>query len=483
MALLAAVPAAGCIEPEEPEKHPACRAASPEPVPPPGDPVEVLVLHDSTGEWGDLGVLYATMVANLAGHFREARVQVLPMMEYQRGDIDAHDVVFYLGTVYEEPIPRSFLDDFRDADDTTVVWTGSNLWIATRDEQADFVGRYGFDWTGTADDPAAGADTTFFRTVRYKDTDLPKHLLHDAPSGTVEHDPVTTLLEVVRPEDVDVVADITHSGSGETVPYIVRSDNLWVVADTPFTYLHFDDRYWAFTDLMHDFLEIDHEPTMKAMFRLEDVHPFVPPQAIDTVRGFIAEAGRPWNMAMVPVWADPLGVYNPDLPGEGWDYDLTDDEAGLWRQAVDLAYEDGAEMILHGYTHQLGERANPFNGVSGTDYEFWDAVNDTPVPGDNFHWAAERVDKATAAMDALGWSPWCFEVPHYQASMVDYFAINSRYDTVYHHGFYRDFEVTVGGDTYDMNDVLDGTAEGVDLSDGAFRRRRHVHRHQPRRTA
>jgi len=469
--LCASLAAACPTEPDEPpDLQPACRADA-DPLPPPGDPVDVLILHDSTSAFGDLGVLYAAAIANLTGHFREVRAQVAPVIEYQRGDIAAHDVVFYLGTVYGEPLPAAFEQDFASEEQTTIVWVGGNLWQVAWDDAQDFEDRFGVRFVANAESSGEGADTTFFRTVRYKDHELHKYFKYHPESDYAEHDPALSLVEVLDEARVDVVADIVHNGTGEAAPYALRSGHLWHVADNPFTFLDYDDRYWVFADLMHDFLGIDHAPSLKAMFRLEDVHPFVPPLALETVRGVIEEAGRPWNLAMVPVWADPLGVYNPDGAGSEWHYEAGDERADAWREQVQAAYDNGAEMVLHGYTHQLGRTANPFNGVTGTDFEFWDAVNDRPVPGDDWDWAVGRVDAATAIMNELGWNPWCFEVPHYKASMVDYIAITSRYRSVYHQGDYRDWQVELDGDVYDMNDMLAGTLEGVDLSGGEFLRR------------
>jgi len=476
--LAAALLSVACpTEPDPPVVGPPCRTTSTAPTP--GDPVDVLILYDSTGAFGDLGVLYAASIANLTGHFPEVNAQVAPVIEYQRGDIAAHDVVFYVGTVYAEPLPAAFEQDFAAETETTIVWVGGNLWQVAWDAEQDFVNRFGLEFVGNAGSAGTGAETTFFRTVRYKGQELHKYFKYHPESDYAEHDPEVSVVRVVDADRVDVRADIVHSGTGEAIPYALQAANLWHVVDNPFSFLDYDDRYWVFTDLMHDFLGIDHAPSMKALFRLEDVHPFVPPAAIETVRGVIEEAGRPWNMAMVPVWADPLGVYNPDGAGQEWHYEAGDARADAWREQVQAAYDGGAEMVLHGYTHQLGTTANPFNGVTGTDFEFWDAVNNRPVPGDDWDWAVGRVDDGTAIMNELGWNPWCYEVPHYKASMVDYIAITSRYRSVYHQGDYRDFQIELDGTVYDMNDMLDGTLENMDLSPGVFRRRSDRNQAQP----
>ncbi len=455
---------AACTPPvEEWEPQPACRNAPVREAPPVEHDVQALVLYDTTGDWGDLGILYAQMVVNLLGHFPEVSVEVKPVNQYRSGDLDTFDVTFYLGVVYAEPLSITFKEDFRTTSNK-VVWIGQNLWQMTTDPVQEFEDRYGLRFVAGAENDGAGADTTFYRYVHYKGEVLTKWFFYDSAHGVVENDPDVGVTEVLDPTRVEVFAEIEHSGTGDRIPYVVRSGNLTYVADNPLTYQHELDRYLAFTDLMHEFVGIDHAETLQALFRLEDVHPWVAPAALEQVIGVVD--GRPWNMAMVPVFADPLGVYNED---DEWHFDMNNERAEPWLEQVRAAYTSGAEIVLHGYTHQLGMLPNPFNGVTGTDFEFWDAVNDEPIPGDSWDWAADRVDRATAEIGEAGFEAWAFEVPHYQASMVDYFAIASRYDTVYHQGIYREFDFEVDGERYDVNTVVSGQSEELEMVHADFR--------------
>ncbi len=458
--------AASCVQPEPTEVAPACGDVTLEEVnalPEPAPTYSALVLYDTQGPWGDLGVLSASMVVNLLGHFPEIEAQMQPVAEYEAGGMHEHDTTFYLGTVYAEPKNPAFLEDFRTTD-RTVVWIGQNLWQMTLSADQQFQDRYGFDYIGTGTNEGHGADTTFFQTVHYKGEELVKYFYYDEATETVENDPDVGIVGILDPDAVQVHAEIEHSGKLARIPYVVQSGNLWYVADNPLSFQHETDRYLAFTDLMHDFVGLDHEDTKKAMFRLEDVHPWVAPAALDQVMEVID--GRPWNMALIPVFADPLGVYNQD---NEWHFGMNAPEAAPWLERIHLALETGAEVVQHGYTHQLGRAANPFNGVTGTDFEFWDAVNNAPIPGDSYEWAADRVVRGMDLMAEAGIAAWAFEVPHYQASMVDYFAINSEYRTVYHQGIYREFEFELSGEMYGPNDVLAGRTLGRDLSGAKYR--------------
>jgi uncharacterized protein YdaL len=443
--------------------EPACRSLTPEPAVGRSTEIDALVLYDSTGDWGDLGILYAQMTANLLGHFVEVAVELKPVSAYRSGDLDAHDVTFYVGVVYDEPLNLAFREDFRTTS-RRIVWIGQNLWQMERDPDQGFQERYGYEFLWIAQNEGEGADTTFFRTVHYKGEELVKWFHYDPALDEVENDPDIGVIRVLDPASVEVLAEIEHSGTGERIPYVTRSGNLTYVADNPLTFQHEGDRYLAFTDLMHDFVGIDHDPTQYALFRLEDVHPWVNPVALGQVIEVLD--GRPWNMAVVPVFADPMGFYND---AQEWHFDMNSERAEPWLEQIQAARASGAEIVLHGLTHQFGRLPNPFNGVTGTDFEFWDAVKDKPIPGDSFDWAADRVDRGTAVLAEAGLSAWAFEVPHYQASMVDYFAINSRYPTVYHQGIYRDYDFELDGERYDLNDVLSGETRDLDLSHADYR--------------
>src|SRR5205807_7313132 len=75
----------------------------------PAAPTGPLVLYDTSGPYGWLGELYATEVANLAGHFGAPVAH--PVSTYAPGELKAYPAVVYIGSTYDEPIPTAFLDD------------------------------------------------------------------------------------------------------------------------------------------------------------------------------------------------------------------------------------------------------------------------------------------------------------------------------------------------------------------------------------
>ena len=84
-----------------------------------------LVLYDTTGRWGWLGELYATMTANLVGHFGPSRAK--PVAEYRAGDMNDSAATIYIGSTYGERLPRHFLADVLAAR-RPVLWLNANIW-------------------------------------------------------------------------------------------------------------------------------------------------------------------------------------------------------------------------------------------------------------------------------------------------------------------------------------------------------------------
>jgi uncharacterized protein YdaL len=86
---------------------------------------------------------------------------------------------------------------------------------------------------------------------------------------------------------------------------------------------------------------------------------------------------------------------------------------------------------MHGYTHQYGAQKNPWSGISGDDYEFWDIVRNAPVPEDSTPWALGRLRAGLAEMQAIGYNPVAWETPHYFASSLASRAVPQVFSTTY----------------------------------------------------
>src|SRR5205085_2704929 len=160
----------------------------------------VLVLYDTTGEYGDLGELYAVQAGNLASHF--GAWQATPVTKYTPGSAAEHLLTIYVGSTYDEPLPAAFLADV-----------------------------------------AAGARVLWLGALTY-------------------------------------------------------------VAEVPFTYVTFDDRYLVLTDLLYELLAPSTPARHRALVRIEDVGPHSDPAQLRQIADYLHSRNVPFAVAVFPVYDD-----------------------------------------------------------------------------------------------------------------------------------------------------------------------------------
>jgi uncharacterized protein YdaL len=412
--------------------------------------LEVTIFYDNTGPYAELGPIYAEMLMNLLGHFTEVVAWAEPVEGYTSGGLLTAEVAFYIGSTFNNPLPAAFIDDVF-ATTRPLVWMGYNLWQPGWQRWNDFVADYGFQHFGVEGNSGGGQETGFFRYVQYNGKELPKFAWWNADAGTFVNDPFVNRLSVLDASKITTKATIVHSTTGEAMPYILQAENLWHVTDIPFTYIHERDRYLAMTDLLHDMVGLSHPTTRRALMRLEDVHPNVPYTDVRTATNVMKEGRqRPWNFAMIPVYSDPLGYYNDGVP---LTFNIGASRASQWRTQVNRARTYGAQIVMHGYTHQFGSVPNPYNGVSGDDFEFWDSVANAPVVGDSYSYVRTRLNAGRNLINGRGWSTWAWETPHYRASPLDYLAFNDFFPTTYQRVVYYPYTLTLWGNAYTFSQI------------------------------
>jgi uncharacterized protein YdaL len=385
---------------------------------PGGGTAKTLILYDTTGAYGWLGEVYATQAANLSSHF--GSWTAAPVGSYRAGDLTAYTAVIYLGSTYDEPLPAAFLDDVA-AGTRPVVWVYDNIWQLTA-RSADFAAGHGF--TSGTFDFADVAEVDYKGRKLTRDTTDKSGIMSLAISDASK---VTTLATAVRPD-------------GTTFPWAVRSGTFTYVGEIPFAYVTHDDRYLAFADLLFDALAPGTRERHRALVRIEDVGPDSDPAELRAVADYLSAEKVPFSVAVYPRYRDPKGAQNN---GKAEDYTLLNRPKVV--AALRYMQSKGGTLIAHGYTHQFGTVANPYDGVSANDFEFYAAhidqnnnvVYDGPVPGDSVTWASSRITASllTFATAGLG-TPSTFEFPHYAGSAADYQAVNSLLGKRYDRGLY-----------------------------------------------
>ncbi|HEY9380050.1 MAG TPA: DUF2334 domain-containing protein [Burkholderiales bacterium] len=391
-------------------------------------PIKTLVLYDAptTGPYQKLSFAYAIMLRNLLGHWN-TNVELAPVEQYASGQIEQYDATFYLGGIYDNQIPVNFLGDVFNTQ-KTVVWLKYNLWQFAWNPNFDFAGRYGFGFSGlrgmngapTAANPAPG----FFDTIDYKGNALVK--FYSFTNGAIQADPDIGITSIVDPAKATQVVTVRNPKTAEQAPYVIRSGNFWYFADMPFSYIGPRDRYLVFCDLLHDILNVPAATQHRAMVRLEDVGALVLPSTMRRLSDWLFNASIPFSIAVIPFYRDPLGVYNDGAPME-----VHLAQATRLKNALNYAVARGGKIVMHGYTHQYASKRNLHTAVSGDDFEFWDAADNTPVLEDSEAWAGARLDAGRLELVQNGYPPFAWEAPHYQSSPKSIRAAAQRFLTTY----------------------------------------------------
>jgi uncharacterized protein YdaL len=364
-----------------------------------------LVLYDTNGDYGWLGELYAVSAANLASHFGQWRAR--PAQRYECGSIASFTAVVYVGSTYDEPLPDCLLDDVLGSE-RPVIWAGFNSWqLVTRAGREAFVARFGFS--------ASELDMSRFTSVLYDGRVLSRYADNPSMLGIrISDHALANELATANRED------------GTTSPWAVRSGNLTIVAENPFTFVAEDDRVLAFEDLLFDALAPSTPQRHRALVRVDAISPVTDPTVLRTLADALQAESVPFGFAVIAQYRDPLGRFNGGNPRT---VSLADAPAVV--DALRYMQEHGGTMVMHGYTHQWDGGANPYDGVSGDDTEFVRVMENPdhtfaypgPLPEDSLDWANGRIAAARQEIEHAGLAvPTIWEFPYYSASANAYLA-------------------------------------------------------------
>jgi uncharacterized protein YdaL len=379
--------------------------------------VRALILYDVSGRWGGLGELYATMTANLAGHF--GRWTAKPVREYVRGEIERYTAVLYIGSTFGELLPTAFLDDVLRTN-RPVVWASNNI-SQLEGRADDFHARYG--WHSLV------FDHSRVPKVTYKGRSLTRWTRNEAgimSYARVDRARVRILAEAVR-------------ANGSRFPWALRSRNLTYVGEVPFQYTAETDRILVFADLLFDALAPRTPERHRALVRLEDINPLSDPRQLRAAADYLHRKRIPFGFGVSPYYRDPQG--REDGPD-----DVRLRDAPEVVAALKYLERKGGVLVGHGYTHQWDGGSNPYNGVTGDDVEFYrvtetpggDVQQRGPLPSDDsIGWAESRIVAANREFGAAGLRPpRIFEFPHYAASDRGYRAAARRFSARWERSMY-----------------------------------------------
>ncbi|OXY91230.1 hypothetical protein BEK98_31490 [Streptomyces diastatochromogenes] len=409
-----------------------------------------LVLYDTAGPYGQLGELYAMAAANLAGHF--GTVTAKPVQQYTAGMIGSYSTVIYIGSTYyggatPDAVPAAFYAD-ASASAKPVIWMGANIWnMAGAVGVPQFTQKYGWDpTTSYYEDGGSIGDVT---QVTYRGQTLTRTIPAGQDGGVLRPNVLTGpgYAAVTR------LAEGLDSSNGHTFGWAVRSANLTYISEIPFSYVSETDRVIAFEDLLFDALAPATAERHRAMVRLEDISPDSDPTELRAMADYLYAQNIPYGINVIPVYTDPKGTYNNGVPQT-----ITLAQRPQVVSALKYMLARGAVLMDHGYTHQYSNVNNPYNGVTGDDFEFYRAhidaannvVHDGPVAEDSALWAQTRVTSALTQFTLAGLPrPTLWTTPHYAGSAADYKVFGANFSARLERSLY--FAGTLSGASADPN--------------------------------
>jgi uncharacterized protein YdaL len=385
-------------------------------------PRRTLLLYDNTGPFAPTAEEQATSAANLLSRFGpwDAR----PVGQYTSGLLDGYTGLMYVGSLYDEPLPSAFMDDVL-ATSKPVLWIQSNIWQLAM-YQFTSTGTY---WANSRGWEWLGYDFGSFDEVIYKDTSFTRNPLSGAIMG----------LTIMDPAKAEVLGEARRS-DGTLLPWAVKSGNFTYVTDMPFAYANESDRYIAFADVLYEVFAPQVRERHRAIVRIEDVSADTDPDELRVIADALSAEGVPFAFLVIPEYRDPDGVYN-----NGTRQIIPISQQPDVLDAIKYMISKGGTPVMHGYTHQFDGLDNPYNSVSGDDFEFYRAFVDDqnfvrysgPVPGDSQAWARQRLDAGLAELQRAGLPrPLVFTTPHYAASLPDLAAMRERFPARLERGSY-----------------------------------------------
>ena len=177
-------------------------------------------------------------------------VRLTAVEDYEPGDIERCRVNVYIGSIHDNPVPRSFISDYASTTQKA-LWLGYNIW----ETGALMEDLFGYRYVGltTLDSRVKDAQRQhgYYRDLLYK-------------GETYERDRESyeqVELVLTHEKRSEVLAESRHSGSRERIPYILKSQNRFYIADVPLDGDVNSERRVVFLDVLAEVL--GKKPTLR----------------------------------------------------------------------------------------------------------------------------------------------------------------------------------------------------------------------------
>ena len=324
-------------------------------------------------------------LAQLLGHFN-TQVTFESISSYKADEINKFNVLFYIGLTPENHPTGVLVRDILNSS-IPVVWL--NTGMAELLKNAENQNKYGFNvvkYLENSEFDSVKTNTCYYTKGRSE----------------------INLVQIIKIKEVKTLAVAFSSKTKKQTPYMLKSGNLWYIADIPFLGAKVTDRYLLFADKLHDILNELHPESHTAILRIEDVTPLYDPEKLRQVADFLSERRIPFLVAVIPIYVNPQ---------KNEQVNLSDRPEVV--NALGYMVSHGGSIVMHGATHQN-------TGVSANDAEFWDAANSTPLRDENPDEYAKKIESGLNEFVKCGLYPIAWETPHYMGSTT-FFNVISKY--------------------------------------------------------
>lgn len=411
---------------------------------------QACIVHDQMDrglELDRLGRIHSLMLHTLLGAFKAWDVERYPITQWARGRFDRCDVVFYLATNFTQQLPGGFLQEALEFSQTKkLVWMNykfSEFASLARESGLAFPFDVPFILGADTVPSPQNQDPGFFRLFDYKGETFEKMAQWNPATNNFAANPEIGWIQLHRPSEVKIHSIARHSkDKNRETPYIVsaptkKGGELWYVADSPFSFTHYEDRYFIFTDVLWDIVEETPAYGPKAMVRIEDVNPKQDLGALKWAVDYLRDSDTPVAFALIPFYADTFGLQESDFRPVFKPVTKFPNFMGTLR----YSQRRGVDIVLHGVAHVAGEVVSGYDGISGSDYEFWLFPENTPLPFDSVDWVMNRFDLAESLLKEMKIKTHVFEAPHYAASVLDYHLFARSFEWTWHRSIYFPFSL------------------------------------------
>ncbi len=338
--------------------------------------LKTYIVYDSPTRFGGSYPLVTALVGHL-GHF-DLACQLVALQEWQPGTLSDAQLVVYVGLT-DANLPQGLLAEMALVQ--RVIWFERNI-----EQMASHLLWQDFKLEGISNG---------WEFINYK-----KDMFFNDWMNVVITEPG---------QNAQILATVKNIATSK--PLVWQRDNIYYCG-----FLDVDQNYMiTLSGLLHQFVPNQnhtHSQSRKALLRIEDVSPLVKPEAVGAVIDVIIKYDIPFSIGVIPVGTtgDDRQIYLHERP--------------KLVKVLKEAQENGASIIMHGYTHQ-----NKYSPKTGEGYEFWNARDDKPMENDEA-FTAERIEAGIAELVRCGLIPVAFEPPHYAMSETGY-RVLSRYFNIF----------------------------------------------------